>query len=204
MEQYIPKSVLVAEIEKRITEGEKVKEVPSSAILGLIQAYKNTLSFIDSLQEEPVCEDLEEAATMYAKEEYSRKNPATLPDRCIGCYAPLIYAFKDGAQWQKEQFEKNRLKHCNSITNEQAELEQGFIDQHLDKYQRMPTFLDAIEYGMKFQKEQMMKDSVNAIIDHPFPKFEFPNLFPDYRELKDFAKRHNLKDEDKVKVIIIK
>lgn len=64
-----------------------------------------------------------------------------------------------GAQWQKQQFEKNRLKHCNSITNEQAELEQGFIDQHLNKYQRMPTFLDAIEYGMRLQREQMMKDA---------------------------------------------
>lgn len=59
-----------------------------------------------------------------------------------------------GAKWQREQFEKNRLKHCYSITNEQAELEQGFIDQHLDKHQRMPTFLDAIEYGMRLQKQQ--------------------------------------------------
>ena len=53
--------------------------------------------------EEPVSEDLEEAASRYAKEEYSRKNPATLPDKCIGCYAPIMYAFKAGAQWQKEQ-----------------------------------------------------------------------------------------------------
>lgn len=69
------------------------------------------------------------------------------------------------AAWQKEQLENNRLKHCDSITNEQAELEQGFIDQHLDKYQRMPTFLDAIEYGMRLQKEQMMKDSVLCGVD---------------------------------------
>jgi hypothetical protein len=51
MEQYIKKSALVAEIEKRIEEGEKVaKELPSSAIMGIIQAYKNTLSFIDTLE----------------------------------------------------------------------------------------------------------------------------------------------------------
>lgn len=47
----IDKSALVAEIEKRVTEGEKVvKEIPSSAIMGLIQAYKNTLSIIDTLE----------------------------------------------------------------------------------------------------------------------------------------------------------
>lgn len=74
----------------------------------------------------------------------------------------IIKAIKFGANWQKEQFEKNRLKHCNSITNEQAELEQGFIDQHLDKYQRMPTFLDAIEYGMNLQKEQLMAKVIDA------------------------------------------
>lgn len=68
------------------------------------------------------------------------------------------------ANWQKEQFEKNRLKHCKSITNEQAELEQGFIDQHLDKHQRMPTFLDAIEYGMRLQREKMINGAVNGLV----------------------------------------
>ena len=58
MEQYIQKSALIAEIERRVTEGEKVaKEIPSSAIMGLIQAYNNTLSFIDTLEVKEV--DLE-------------------------------------------------------------------------------------------------------------------------------------------------
>ena len=68
------------------------------------------------------------------------------------------------AKWHKEQFEKKRLKHCNSITNEQAELEQGFIDQHLDKHQRMPTFLDAIEYGMRLQKEQIEEALLSEVL----------------------------------------
>lgn len=58
--QYIDKDALVAELERRVTEGEKVaKEIPSSAIMGLIQAYKNTLSFLDTID---VKED-EEMAT---------------------------------------------------------------------------------------------------------------------------------------------
>lgn len=51
MAKYIDKVALVAEIERRVTEGEKVaKVIPSSAIMGLIQAYNNTLSFIDTLE----------------------------------------------------------------------------------------------------------------------------------------------------------
>lgn len=51
MAQYIDKSAVVAEIEKRVKEGEIVaRDVPSSAIFGLIQAYKNILSFLDTLE----------------------------------------------------------------------------------------------------------------------------------------------------------
>ena len=98
--------------------------------------------FIDSLPEEPVGEDLEKAAEDYGVRQGAELKPFAIKD------------FKAGAQWKEEQFEKNRLEHCNSITNEQAELEQSFIDQHLDKNDRMPTFLDANEYGMRLQKEQ--------------------------------------------------
>lgn len=53
--EIIDKAAVKAEIERRIAEGEKVaKELPSSAIMGLIQAYKNTLSFIDTLEVEEV------------------------------------------------------------------------------------------------------------------------------------------------------
>ena len=106
-----------------------------------------------------------------------------------------------GAQWQKEQFEKNRLKHCNSITNEQAELEQGFIDQHLDKYQRMPTFLDAIEYGMRLQKQQMMEDATDVTVHIEAGNYPYiPQM-----ELYDYDKDVPLaKEGDKYKVVWIK
>ena len=79
------------------------------------EASYNTLcnldAYIDILQKEPVSEDLEEAASRYAKEEYSRKSPATLPDRCRGCYAPLMYAFKAGAEWQITKLVEETGKH---------------------------------------------------------------------------------------------
>ena len=64
---------------------------------------------IEFKQAGPVSEDLEEAATLYAKEEYRRNNPATLPDRCIGCYEPIMYAFRNGANWQKQQMMKDAV-----------------------------------------------------------------------------------------------
>ena len=69
------------------------------------QALQDVQTAID-LKEEPVSEELEEAASRYAKEEYNSKSPATLPDRCRGCYAPLMYAFKDGSKWQKSNLWK--------------------------------------------------------------------------------------------------
>lgn len=105
-------------------------------------------SFVKSLPEEPVSEDLEQAAVEAFKQIVdSDKNN-------------FLEIFKAGANWQEEQFKKNRLKHCNSITNEQAELEQGFIDQYLDKYQRIPTYLDAIEYGMRLKEHEMSEASI--------------------------------------------
>ena len=61
----------------------------------------------------------------------------------------LKQAFIGGAEWQYEQFEKERLKHCDELTAEQAQIESDFVVQHLEKYNKTPTFIDAIEYGRK-------------------------------------------------------
>lgn len=48
MTQYIDKSALVAEIEKRIQE---VNSIPKKSYeIGLVDAYKITLSFLDTLE----------------------------------------------------------------------------------------------------------------------------------------------------------
>ena len=97
------KEKIRAEIERRIEELQPCNTRENLRAHGAIAGYYQILSFINSMQEEPVSEDLEEAASRYANEEYNRKSPATLPDRCRGCYAPLIYAFKAGAKWQEKQ-----------------------------------------------------------------------------------------------------
>ena len=60
--------------------------------------------------------------------------------------------FKFGANWQKEQFEKERLKHCDELTAEQAQIESDFVVQHLEKYNRTPTFIDAIDRKQMIDK----------------------------------------------------
>ena len=149
MKQLIDKAALVAEIEKRIDEVNQIDK--ASYEVGLFDAYKNVLSFLDTLEaeeveEEPVSNDLEEAADKHLVEK------GYLLTTNNGEHLAEVEAkglFKAGAKWQEEQMEKNRIAHCDNITEEQYNLETGFLDSFLDKNKRMPTFLDAIEYGMK-------------------------------------------------------
>jgi len=96
------------------------------------------------------------------------------------------------AKWQKQQFEKERLKHCDELTDEQAQIESDFVTQHLKDNNRTPTFIDAIEYGMKMQKEQMVAKAIDGIAR------------PDDDEVWCDLKSFNFEDGDKVKVIVIK
>lgn len=53
-------------------------------------------------------------------------------------------------------------------------------------------------------KEVDLENSVNGRIDYPLIGVDFPNIYPNYKELKDYCDRNSIKDEDKVKIIIIK
>lgn len=66
------------------------------------------------------------------------------------------------ANWQKQQMENNRITHCDTLTEEEYNLETGFVDQHIDKYNRMPTYLDAIEYGKQLQKQEFEEGHIEA------------------------------------------
>lgn len=94
--------------------------------------------------------ELEKAVQAYGK----KHNDDCFYASCGYC-RPIREAFKAGAKWQKKQFEKERLKHCDELTAEQAQIESDFVVQHLKKCNRTPTFIDAIEYGMKLQKERL-------------------------------------------------
>ena len=56
----------------------------------------------------PVSEDLEEAAKNHAAERYRTTRDRDLAEKCK-------WSFKAGAEWQKEQFEKDYTNLCNGI-----------------------------------------------------------------------------------------
>lgn len=66
------------------------------------------------------------------------------------------------------------------------------------------TLYNIAYHFANWQKQQMMKDAVHGDVDYPFIGHDFPNVYPNYRELKDYCDRYNIKDNDRVKLIIIK
>lgn len=80
----------------------------SEQALGYGLALDDIEKFLDTLSEEHD-KNLEEAAEEYGKAQYGRK-ASLLPDRCRGCYAPIVYAFITGAEWQKSQMLKDAVE----------------------------------------------------------------------------------------------
>lgn len=66
------------------------EEVAKIQLYTQSEVLKQVLDYIDKVQQEPVSEDLEEAAHKYA-------------DIRMSNYETAFYAFMSGAKWQKEQ-----------------------------------------------------------------------------------------------------
>jgi hypothetical protein len=86
----------------------------SARSVRILADYNDLLSFIDSLQEEPVSEELEKAANFYADTHTewfdADNNPYVSP------------AFKAGAKWQKEQMIKGAVDaECDVILLEEGD-----------------------------------------------------------------------------------
>lgn len=186
-----------ANLGANVGSGERLRKTMEEYYKFIIHEYN---------KEEPVSEDFETALEKKVREAQDWTYIEEEGGEC-----PLYEEFgaddleefaRWGANWQKQQFEKNRLKRCNSITNEQAELEQGFIDQHLDKYNRMPGYLDAIEYGIDYGKQQMIKDAVDGIVEYKYSRSGKDLFNVSSLKLLDAAK-YGLNNGKKVKLIIL-
>ena len=105
----------------------------------------------------------------YATEMAFMMLPATLKESYHQTNRDRICdAVRLGAKWQKKQFEKNRLAACDAQTEEEAEIEQSFVTSIIEKEHRQPTFDDAIKYGMRLQRENMMANTADAMIGLPY------------------------------------
>jgi len=117
---------------------------------------KQLLSFIDSLPAETSGVLVEEVQRYYSDNFYY----ITSDQPTLSILTNIARHFTN---WQKEQMEKNRLAACERQTKEEYDREVAFVDEILGKENRRPTYSDAIEYGMRLQKEQMLKEAVERI-----------------------------------------
>lgn len=97
--------------------------------------------------------------------------------------------FKAGAEWQYEQFEKNRLTACDNMTEEAAEREQRFAVNFIAENNRIPTFSDAIEYGRKTMREKAISRLENLCKEwHLHESTEAKYRMEAYKELLEMLK----------------
>lgn len=112
-------------------------------------ALAEVLDFIDTMEEESD-NSLDEAAEEYQSD--ARRH--ALDNTPIGTAKD---AFIAGAKWYEEQFEKNRLAHCDALSKEDYDRETDFAMEIIEKEHRQPTFSDAINYGMRLQKDALLE-----------------------------------------------
>ena len=166
------------------------------------QLCKKILEYIDSLQEETVSEDLEQAAITAADEDMQGRQIMEESNENRQLYSRIFRrGFKAGAQWKEELFEKNRLAHCDAQTEEEAEIERDFVMSIIENEHRQPTFDDAIKYGIRLKEEQMINDAYEREVKVDAGGYPYiPQM-----ELYDYDKDEPLaKEGDRVKVIVIK
>ena len=164
------KEKIRAEIERRIEELQPCNTRENLRAHGAIAGYYQILSFINSMQEEPVSEDtmtirkewFEHCKESWYNEGYidgkynrdrqfkepvsedlegAAKRYSDNEDPICTCEECLIKTFKAGAKWQKEQFEKDYTNLCNGIATAKG-----------------IAVAMAYDKGMADAREQMMKN----------------------------------------------
>ena len=193
-----------------------VKDSDFESDSGAFYYLKDLLDFIDSLQEEPVSDDLEEAAQEYVtKEGYL----AGLH------YNSMVRSFKAGAKWNASH--KTKLPDNLLLAARKASIDMCDIDdRYLDEYPYNPIaeqkFIEGANWqkkqdqetielaedhamlaGMEKMKEEMMAKAIDGDITFDYYGDDdktYGCIAHDSFCLEDFG----LKDRNKVKVIVIK
>ena len=109
----------------------------------------------------------------------------------------------------KEKIAKNaasgwcRCFKCDGVfdeTNIKCEKEKLITCQQW--YHGYRTALLALDDERLFS--DLLENGVHGTIDYPLIGHDFPNIYPNYKELKYYCDKNGIKDEEKVKIIIIK
>ena len=128
-------------------------------------------AFMNSLPNEPVNEDLGKASKEWLQPQldhsYADYGEGKMMELTHFDGYAMLDAIEFGAKWKEEQFEKNRLAHCDAQTEEEAEIERNFVTDIIENEHRQPTFDDAIKYGMRLQKAKD-KETIETAIHHAY------------------------------------
>ena len=176
-----------AEVERRKLDGLKhgLTFVPT--------AMQSLLEFLDTLQEQPVCKDVEEAAWGYASKECEKA------------------AFIAGANWQRNRLLPmidNICKVCRIQHEKENPVCEG-LEEEIERYLHSlgvgyGGWVDGMEdddlrsiarHFAQWQKEQMMKEAVEASVGRNFTGMQqiYLTIYPE-----------RYKDGDKVRIVIVK
>lgn len=107
----------------------------------------------------------------------------------------MVYLIDKDALIAEIENLENRYKTCLTRNS----YEEGLKDGRLIGYKDTLYKINTLEV-----KEVDLENSVKGRIDYPIIGYDFPNIYPNYKELKDYCDKNGIKDEDKVKIIIIK
>ena len=137
-----------AEVERRKNTAETLRER---------NVCIDILDYLDTLQEQPVCEELEEAAKNYFDKNWGEGS--------WDIRNQVIEDFKAGAEWRNvKDGELMAIVYGEGIkigmTKQKEQMEERWLKD------RDGCFWDGVEEGKKAMREQMMKEAVECKVCH--------------------------------------
>ena len=92
----------------------------------------------------------------------------------------------------------NRLIDVGCDNKEEFSIESVLIAT-IHAYEAILDDIDTLEV-----KEVDLENYVHGTVDYPIIGSDFPNIYPNYKELKNYCDKNRIMDNDKVKLIIVK
>lgn len=86
-----------------------------------------------------------------------------------------------------------------SVVDRTYGVDRTYANAQSDAFKSLLPFLDTLEV-----KEVDLENYVHGIIDYPIIGSDFPNIYPNYKELKNYCDKNRIMDNDKVRLIIVK
>ena len=75
----------------------------------------------------------------------------------------------------------------------------SMLNAKIDTLQSLLSIIPSLEV-----KEIDLENYVHGTVDYPIIGSDFPNIYPNYKELKNYCDKNRITDNDKVKLIIVK